>query len=151
MSRSPEHGFDCHSVEDVAFISERSLLNLSTDEIMTFRRAGMPSPPSSPTPSAAADETGRLDDESEGGIARVVYGQDQMMELMNRIMQRSLKNTGIDKMMKGLPASQQLMMAERIARAKEGMLENIMEESADERVITEEVVRRCMERMKGGY
>lgn len=73
------------------------------------------------------------------------------MELMNRIMQRSLKNTGIDKMMKGLPASQQLMMAERIARAKEGMLENIMEESADERVITEEVVRRCMERMKGGY
>ena len=154
---SQEHGFDCHSTEDVAFISERSLLNLSTDEIMTFRRAGMPSPPSSPTPSAAvaAAGTGRLDDESDGGIARVVYGQDQMMELMNRIMQRCLKSTGIDQMMKGLTASQQLMMAERIARAKEGMLENLMEETdkmgVDERVITEEVVRKCMERMKGGY
>jgi uncharacterized protein (DUF4213/DUF364 family) len=33
-------------VEDVAFISDTTFLNLSTDEVMKFRKAGMLSPPS---------------------------------------------------------------------------------------------------------
>jgi hypothetical protein len=145
---SPEHGFDGHSVEDVAFISDTTLLNLSTDEVMKFRRAGMPSPPSSPE--RDVDVAEEHDD-----ISREFNGEDDMMSFMNRMMQRVMKNTGMDQKIKGLPASQQLFMAERIRKAKEGMFDSIMEETnkmgTGEKIITEEVVRRCMEKMKGAY
>ncbi|KAL3806095.1 hypothetical protein ACHAXA_002466 [Cyclostephanos tholiformis] len=123
LNYSPwKYGFDSHSVEDVAFVSDTTLLNLSTDEVMKFRRAGMPSPPSSPEVEAVEEE---LD-----GIAREFIGQDDMMNFMNRMMQRVMKKTGMDQMMKGMPASQQLIMAERIRKAKEGMLDMIMEETS---------------------
>eukprot|EP00804_Cyclotella_cryptica_P020290 CCRYP_015898-RA/>CCRYP_015898-RA protein AED:0.25 eAED:0.21 QI:0/-1/0/1/-1/1/1/0/129 len=42
-----EHGFAKRSVEQVAFVSDTMLLNLSTEEVMIYRREGEPSPPSS--------------------------------------------------------------------------------------------------------
>ena len=133
----------------MAFVSDTTLLNLSTDEIMTFRRAGEPSPPSSPAPSYEGEG------EEAEGIAREFLGQDEMMAFMNRTMQRCLKNTGIDVKMRGLPMSQQLIMAERIRKAKEGMLERILEETGrmgtGEKVVTEDVIRRCVAQMPGRY
>lgn len=150
-SSSPEYGFDSHSVEDVAFISDTTLLNLSTDEVMKFRKAGMLSPPSSPERDAVDVDVSEEHDD----ISREFHGEDDMMSFMNRMMSRVMKSTGMDQKMKGLPASQQLYMAERIRKAKEGMLDSIMEETNrmgnGKKIVTEEVVRRCMEKMKGAY
>ena len=46
-----EYGFDTHTLEEVAFLSDQTFLSLSSDEIMIFRKLGDPSPPS-PTPYA---------------------------------------------------------------------------------------------------
>ncbi|KAL7540231.1 hypothetical protein ACHAXR_009957 [Thalassiosira sp. AJA248-18] len=141
-----EYGFESHSLEEVAFISDRTLLNLSTDEIMIFRKLGTTSPPPSPIEEVAADES---------EITKGFNGQDEMAEFMNNLMQQCLEKTGMDRRMGSLPASEQLMMAERIKKAKDGMLEKLMEETdkMDEggKVITAEVVRRCMAQMNGGY
>ena len=137
-----EHGFDTYSVEEVAFTSDKMMLTLSTNEIMTFRRAGQPSPPSSPGP------------EERETAATMAVGvgctRDEMITVINDIMQRSLKNTGMDQRMKSLPASQQLMMAERLRHSQELLLEKLLEETdkmKGEKIITEDVVRKCIAQM----
>lgn len=100
-------GFDSHSLEQVAFLSHKTLLNLSTDEMMTFRRVGAPSPPSSPTP--AEEEVAN----DESAIAKGFNGQEEMRTFMNELMQRCLKNTGMDKKMKSMSAADQAAIAER--------------------------------------
>ena len=116
---------------------------------MTFRKVGEPSPPPSPT---ANEEIAKAD---ESAISRGFNGQDEMGLFMNQVMQKCLINTGMDDKMKSLPASEQLVMAERIKKAKEGFLGKIMEETdkmgTGNKVITAEVVHRCMAKMKGGY
>mmetsp|Transcript_18436 Transcript_18436/g.39613 ORF Transcript_18436/g.39613 Transcript_18436/m.39613 type:complete len:288 (+) Transcript_18436:156-1019(+) len=145
-----EHGFETHSLEDVAFISNQTLLNLSTDEMMTFRKVGEPSPPSSPSPNE--EEIAKVD---ESAISREFDGQDEVGSFMNQLMQQCLKNTGMDEKMKSLPKSQQLIMAERIQKAKDGFLGKMMEETdkmgPGNKIITADVVRRCMAQMKEGY
>lgn len=149
-----EHGFDSHSLEDVAFISNKTLLNLSTDEMMTFRRVGEPSPPSSPKPMNDGNMTANSAPDTSA-IATSFNGQDEIRLFMNGLMQRCLTNTGMDAKMKRLPASEQLAMAERIAKAKERMLERMMKETdkmgSGNKVITADVVRKCMSQMGGGY
>lgn len=149
-----EHGFEEHSLEDVAFISNQTLLNLSTEEMMTFRRAGEPSPPPSPAP--ADDDAARAPGTTEEPeIARAFAGQDEVGAFVNQLMQQCLKNTGMDERMRGLPRAQQLVAAERIKKAKEGFLAKMMEETdkmgPGNKVITADVVRRCMAQMEGGY
>ena len=78
-----------------------------------------------------------------------------MTNFMNQLMERAMKATGIDEKMKSLPASEQLNMAERIRRAKEGMMDKLKEETgkmrSGEKVITADVVKKCMGEMDGGY
>jgi len=146
-----EHGFDCHSMEEVAFISNHVLLNLSTDEMMTFRKVGEPSPPSSPVHPSMEDST--VDDD-HSSIAKEFATQDEIGQFMNKLMQQCLKNTGMDERMKSMSASERLVVAERIAKAKEGFLDKMMKETEKmdgEKVITAEVVQRCMASMKGAY
>lgn len=125
-----ELGFDSHSLEDVAFISNKTLLNLSTDEMMTFRISGEPSPPSSPIPvingNMTANRNGAPD---ESAVAAEFNGQEEIRTFMGRLMQQCLKNTGMQAVMKSLPAAEQLVMAERIAKAKDVMLEKMMKET----------------------
>ena len=89
---------------------------------MSFRKAGDPSPPSSPVP---ADEVECENDEST--ILSDFYAPDEIRTLMNQITQQCFKKTGLDEMMKGLPVSQQLIIAERIQNAKEELLEKMLE------------------------
>ena len=187
-----EFGFDTHSEEEVAFISNRTLLNLSTDEIMIFRLEGETSPPASPTIPEEAEEqvmvnetaaskvaTTDVDDLGLGDDVSVVVqpattaaaaelvvppgskiikefsGDGEMTNFMNQLMERAMKATGMDEKMKSLPASEQLNMAERIRRAKEGMMDKLKEETgkmrSGEKVITADVVKKCMGEMDGGY
>jgi hypothetical protein len=134
-------------VEEVAFTSDKMLLNLSTDEIMTFRKAGCPSPTSSPAPEEGETAASMA---AAAEIVGVGCTQDEMMTVISDIMQRSLRNTGMDQRMKRLPASQQLMMAEKLRQAQELMLEKILEETDKmngEKIITEDVVRKCIAQM----
>lgn len=137
-----ELGFETHSLEDVAFISNRTLLNLSTNEMMTFRKPGEPSPPPSPTPREAV-------------MAREFASPDEMGSFMNHLMQQCLKSTGMDEKMDNMPAAERLLVAERITRAKEGLFAKMMEETEKmedgKKVVTAEVVNRCMAQMKGAY
>ena len=85
---------------------------------MTFRRVGEKSPPPSPPPEAddertwAATAASAQDDSS---ISRVC-NQEEMSSFMDDLMQKCLESTGMDEKMKGMPASQQLTIAERIAK-----------------------------------
>lgn len=155
-----EYGFESHSLEEVAFISDKTLLNLSTDEIMIFRKEGEKSPPSSPIPSemleeeaggAASAAAAAID---TSAIAMDCNGQEEVRKLMEQIMENCLKSTGMDKRMKSMSAYDQRNIADRINKAKEGMLDKLMGETAkmgSNKVITEDVVRRCMAQMEGGY
>mmetsp|Transcript_9502 Transcript_9502/g.20595 ORF Transcript_9502/g.20595 Transcript_9502/m.20595 type:complete len:320 (+) Transcript_9502:121-1080(+) len=151
-----EHGFETHSLEDVAFISNQTLLNLSTDEMMTFRKVGAPSPPPSPTPeSIHTYKTSSTTTTDESSISQEFATQDEIKSFMNQLMQSCLKNTGMDEKMKNMPKSEQLVMAEKIRKAQDGFLGKMMKETEKmgegNRVITADVVRRCMTQMKGGY
>lgn len=85
---------------------------------MTFRRVGEKSPPPSPPPEAddertwAATAASAQDDSS---ISRVC-NQEEMSSFMDNLMQTCLESTGMDEKMKGMPASQQMVIAERIAK-----------------------------------
>ncbi|KAL9187022.1 hypothetical protein ACHAXT_010742 [Thalassiosira profunda] len=144
-----EFGFDTYSLEEVAFITDKTLLNLSTDEIMVFRKAGAPSPPPSPVDEAAM----AVPDASS--ISREFHGEEEMSAFLTQLMQSCLRNTGMDRRMNSLPASEQMIVAERIKKAQEGMLEAIKRETgqmeAGKKVVTADVVRRCMEQMRGAY
>ena len=114
---------------------------------MLFRKQGGPSPPSSPTPdNEVAKDT--------SAVSKEFAGQEEVGAFMNQLMQQCLKSTGMDKKMKSLPASAQLAMAERIQKAKQGMLDKMMEETdkmgVGNKVITADVVRKCMSQMDGG-
>ena len=148
-----ELGFDGHSLEDVAFISDKVLLNLSTDEMMTFRKEGGPSPPSSPIPNPKEVEAAHKNDSA---ISRSANGKEEMSNLLDDIMLSAFSKTGIDQKMKSLPAYNQMIIAERMAKAKEGLLAKILEEtdkmgSRGEKVITADVVRKCMSDLDGSF
>lgn len=107
-------------MEEVAFISNKTLLNLSTDELMTFRRVGEKSPPPSPSPEADdgsvwAATAAAASAQDDSSISRVC-NQEEMSSFMDNLMQTCLESTGMDEKMKGMPASQQMVIAERIAK-----------------------------------
>lgn len=110
----------------------------------------MPSPPSSPAP---VEEEIIAKDESV--VAKGFNSQEDVGQFMNQLMQQCLKNTGTDKKMKDLPVSEQMVMAERIQKAKEGLLAKMMEEAikmkSGSKVVTADVVRKCMSQMEGEY
>eukprot|EP00574_Skeletonema_japonicum_P003005 CAMPEP_0201719804 /NCGR_PEP_ID=MMETSP0593-20130828/4921_1 /ASSEMBLY_ACC=CAM_ASM_000672 /TAXON_ID=267983 /ORGANISM="Skeletonema japonicum, Strain CCMP2506" /LENGTH=567 /DNA_ID=CAMNT_0048210323 /DNA_START=62 /DNA_END=1765 /DNA_ORIENTATION=+ len=199
----PSLGFPEYSHEEVAFISNVTLLNLSSEEMMNFRREGelcsplvedgigvggrevvsgaeggalrndvdvggggggltdlfgkeaaaattttttTASKPPPPPQAAAAQSTNPND------IYKEFRTQDDIRSYMNELMQKSLLSTGMNARMASLPRSQQNVIAGRINDALEGLLGKMMEEmgrvpEGGNRVVTADVVRRCMEQM----
>jgi len=116
------------------------------DEMMTFRRAGAASPP--PSPLTIPGEEASTKDEST--IAKVCNGQEEMGNFMDALMQSTLEKIGVDQRMANLAPSQQMMIAERIHKAKEGFLSKMLSETekmSGDKVITADVVRKCMSEM----
>lgn len=114
--------------------------------MMTFRRAGESSPP--PSPLTIPGEGASTKDEST--IAKVCNGQEEMGNFMDALMQSTLEKIGVDQRMANLAPSQQMMIAERIHKAKEGFLAKMLSETekmSGDKVITADVVRKCMSEM----
>ena len=121
---------------------------------MHFRKEGDPSPPSSPAPSDDEYEESILErGNDESAVARDFNSPEEIRLYMNEIMQRCLKRTGVEAKMSRLAASQQIIMAERINNAQEAMLDKLMAEmntmEKGKKVITADVVKRCMAQMEG--
>ena len=113
--------------------------------MMTFRRAGDTSPP--PSPLTVPEEASTKD---ESTIAKVCNGQEEMGNFMDALMQSTLEKIGVDQRMANLAPSQQMMIAERIHKAKEDFLSKMLSETekmSGDKVITADVVRKCMSEM----
>ena len=118
----------------------------TADEMMTFRQVGEASPP--PSPLTIPGEEASTKDEST--IAKVCNGQEEMGNFMDALMQSTLEKIGVDQRMANLAPSQQMMIAERIHKAKEGFLSKMLSETekmSGDKVITADVVRKCMSEM----
>jgi len=85
-------------------------------------------------------------------IYKEFRSEDDIRSYMNELMQKSMISTGMNARMASLPRSQQNVIAGRINKALEGLLGKMMEEmgkmEGGNRVVTADVVRRCMEQMR---
>ena len=177
----PALGFPEYSNEEVAFISNVTLLNLSSEEMMNFRKEGEITSPISESANGDGSPVDAADTPMEdvgGGLTDVFSNEaaaatkpsaaaaattnpneifkefnseEDIRSYMNELMQKSMMSTGMNTRMASLPRSQQNVIAERINKAMEGLLGKMMEEMGrrGNRVVTAEVVRRCMEQMQG--
>ena len=177
----PSLGFPEYSHEEVAFISNVTLLNLSSEEMMNFRKEGEVHSPDVVVGVDGTEEGVKGETEDVGGAAAAggeltsifataatkppppstnpndIYkefrSEDDIRSYMNELMQKSMISTGMNEKMKVLPRSQQNVIAGRINKALEGLLGKMMEEvgkveGGGQRVVTAEVVKRCMEQMR---
>lgn len=135
------------------FILRRRLLRtFLSEEIMLFRKEGAPSPPSSPAPEdevvmPMGDEpAARKPDKSE--IARTFNGEDEMKSFIDEVMNKVLKSSGIEAKLREMPMASQQDVMWKIRTAKDRMLDKLLEELSNmksgEKVITEDVVNRCL-------
>lgn len=192
-----EGGFPDRSLEDVCFLTDHSLLNMGSSESesrMWWRKESdtwMPSSdmdeeerklmygPVSPSrgqnnSNSAAAASNMSDDEiSVTSTSR----EDALKVVLNTVLQGALQKAGIGEKMNQLHPSQQSFMAEKIARAKEKLAENLMKQlnnsgaaataptgengagegeggesknggDVEQGVITKEHVQKCMEELK---
>lgn len=143
----PQFGFDERAVEQVAFVSNKTLLNLSTEEIMIYKLEGEASPPPSPVASDTEDDVM----ESDGDVRHLT--PDGISSLMDEIMSRSLQATGITSKLTTLPMDQQQAFAQKVRVAKEKLYSKLMREmdrisaGGGEKVISGDLVRRCLSEM----
>jgi hypothetical protein len=138
----PELDFTERSIEQVAFVSDKTLLNLSSEEIMIYRLEGGPSPP--PSPGQSDDEEDRL------------MNREGLADLMDHIVTKTMNNAGLKTKMRGLPMDKQQLIADRVKAVKDQLYERLMTEmervsgEGGERVIDGDVVRRCLGDLKQG-
>jgi hypothetical protein len=153
-----EGGFPERSVEHVCFLSDHSILNMSDDARAFWRKEGDDWEPSN-------------EDEDERNLFNGDYGteadvasdddvsvsssspEDALHMILNSVLQTALKKTGVMDRMEKLPQSQQGIIAERIAKAKEKLMNKLLEQSMIgdgglERVITKEHVLQCMQELQ---
>lgn len=127
----PEMGFDERALEQVAFVSDKTLLNLNSDEIMIYRRFGEDSPPPSPTQEER------------------YLNADGMSSLMDEIMARSMEKV-MKRKMNSLPMSVQQEIAEKMKKAKDDLYGRLMERVQGDgvEVVTGDLVRSVVSEMK---
>ena len=137
----PAMGFAERAVEQVAFTSDRTLLNLSTEEIMLYRREGESSPPESQAGSDTEEEVDRH------------LTAEGISNLMDEIMNKSLVKSGLGDKLERLPMDKRQKFAEKMKEAKDKLFEKLMGEmdrvsgEGGDKVITGDVVKKCLSEM----
>ncbi len=175
-----EGGFPDRSLEDVCFLTDHSLYNMASDSRMWWRKHGdawmpgedmeeeerklMTNTDMNTNATSNANQTTSDDEISVTSTSR----EDALRVVLDSVLQGALLKAGIDKRMNQLDPSQQSFMAEKIAKAKEKLTENLMEQLNNnnntdddkngndssatrslEQVVTKEHIQKCMEDLKG--
>uniref|UniRef100_A0A7S4IRY5 Uncharacterized protein n=1 Tax=Odontella aurita TaxID=265563 RepID=A0A7S4IRY5_9STRA len=153
-----EGGFPHRSLEEVVFISDRSILNVSSGTRAHWRREG---DSWEPGPEEEIDEDGRTfavdTDGTKPGESpntdaiSLPNPAENLRAILNNVLNSALEKTSGAARMKSMSAAQRAVIAEKIARTKEVLLEKMMAlpESQGENggMITAEHVHRCMAEM----
>ena len=93
------------------------------------------------------------DNNNSSNIAQEFSSEEEVRAYMDTVIQMSFARTGSEEKMKLLSTANQRVVAEKIRKAKEQMLEKMMGElermESGKKVLTGEVVKRCMAEMGG--
>lgn len=156
-----EGGFPDRSLEDVCFLTDHSLLNMGneSESRMWWRKEGdtwMPnsdmdeeecklmSGPVSPervqTNSNSAGAPMSDDEISVTSTSR----EDALKIVLNTVLQGALQKAGIGEKMNQLHPSQQSFMAEKIAKAKEKLAENLLKQLNNSGAATASNIGSCV-------
>lgn len=160
----PEHGFPERSLEDVAILSDRSLLNLSSGTRAHWRKEGSEWEPSEgehiaddgvggetfpPAAAASVSPSSFL-----SGRTLTASTEEEVRSVLDAVLVTAL-GTVSDKMGR-LDAAQSSWVAGRIASAKERLLERIVRDSDSQASgaggggpldITPQYIRQCMQEL----
>ena len=152
--------FPDRSIEDVCFLSNRSLLNISSVSRTCWRLEGDSWEPSAQDLEEVADETtpnngveyDANEDDDEISVASTSQ-EDGLREVLDTILKTALESSGVMAKMRLMERSKQSIMAEKIASTKEKLITKFLEKLNNEndnasngvdRVITPELVQNVM-------
>lgn len=153
--------FPDRSIEDVCFLSNRSLLNISSVSRTCWRLEGDSWEPSAQDLEEVADETtpnngaecdANNDDDDEISVTSTSQ-EDGLREVLDTILKTALESSGVMAKMRLMEMSLQSTMAEKIASTKEKLITKFLEKLNNEdndtsngvdRVITPELVQNVM-------
>jgi hypothetical protein len=165
-----EYGFPERSLEEVVFLSDHNLLNLSSGSRAHYRREGTDWEPSN-VEQIGEDGLCEVDlDQSAGSAAAAtatsglaaavsktndepvvtVSGEDGIRNVLDSVLMKALG--GVSDQLSKLDAAQQRVVAGKVAAAKEKLVTKMMETrdnssngGGGDRIITPELVKRAME------
>jgi hypothetical protein len=148
--------FPDRSIEDVCFLSNHSLFNISSESRTCWRLEGDGWEPSSNTHDEIMDQSNRIDTESnenecddEISVASASQ-EDGLREVLDTILKSALEKSGVMEKMNNMERSTQSIMAAKIATTKERLVEKFMEKLNDDedhgldKVVTPELVSSVM-------
>eukprot|EP00978_Attheya_sp_CCMP212_P031983 scaffold122884_cov51-Attheya_sp.AAC.2 len=141
----PQGGFPERSLEDVCFLSEHSILNVSSESNAYYRKEGDNWEPTDDYEERIMEavEADTAEAESQLVSGNGANKEESMRFILDTVLQASLASTGGHTKMQHMNPAQRLAVAEKIATAKERLLERIMQHDGDG-VITAETVRTFM-------
>lgn len=141
--------FQDRSIEDVCFLSNHSLLNVSSDSRTCWRVEGDSWEPS---PNDDLDVEGCDEEDIDDEISVASASQeDGLREVLDTILKSAVEKSGIMAKMQSLDRSKQSEMATKIAATKERLVEKLLEKLNNndendgvEKVITPDIVKTVM-------
>ena len=141
--------FQDRSIEDVCFLSNHSLLNVSSESRTCWRVEGDSWEPS---PNDDLDDEGcDVEDIDDEISVASVSQEDGLREVLDTILKSVVEKPGIMAKMQSLDRSKQSEMATKIAATKERLVKKLLEKLNDndendgvEKVITPDIVKTVM-------
>lgn len=162
-----EYGFPERSLEEVVFLSDHNLLNMSSGTRAHYRREGTAWEPTAVmqigedglaeadlgqtvggATAAAAESAVAKTSNDEAAVT--VSGEEGIRNILDSVLMKALG--GVSDKMGKLDAAQQRIVAGKIAEAKEKLVAKMLETHDESNgggahIITPELVKRCMEEM----
>jgi hypothetical protein len=154
--------FPNRSLEDVCFLTDHSLLNMSSQTRTCWRIEGHSwEPPTSEStstssqhehghnsPTTTTEQLHQMDDDEISVTS--TSQEDGLREVLDTILQSALQSSGVLQKMKSIHPSQQCVMAEKIANMKDKLLLKLLDklkldvDVGSDRVVTPELIKIVM-------
>jgi len=155
-----EGGFPDRSLEDVCFLTDHSLLNHASDSRAYWRKEGEQWEPNidmdEEERKIMAAPEGAVNNSDDDISVSSTSKEDALRVVLDTVLQSAMQKAGIMNKMMKLEPSQQSAMAEKIAKAKQKLTDNLLgqlngngDEDSNggglETVITTDHIKKCME------